>query len=153
MKLAPVIAALKRDSRRFETVVINSGHHTDLLRPFLDRFCLDVDHDLNVMQSGQMPNQARADPLGPRPGPDDFGLSKPVIHAYSRGPAPEISDREFGPHPGHCTYRFWQSKLIRRPSPIWRPGAEGPKDGQFDYKSLSDKKVVRWVANIRPNVS
>lgn len=64
IKLAPVVAALKRESASCETCVVNSGQHTDLLRPFLERFRLEVDHDLNVMQPGQTPNQTCARILG-----------------------------------------------------------------------------------------
>jgi UDP-N-acetylglucosamine 2-epimerase (non-hydrolysing) len=56
IKLAPVIHALKRKEERFETIVVNTGQHTDLLRTFFERFSVHVDHDLNVMQPGQTPN-------------------------------------------------------------------------------------------------
>jgi UDP-N-acetylglucosamine 2-epimerase (non-hydrolysing) len=56
IKLAPVIHGLRRRAKRFETIVVNTGQHTDLLRTFLDRFCVYPDHDLNVMQPGQTPN-------------------------------------------------------------------------------------------------
>ncbi|MCW5959794.1 MAG: UDP-N-acetylglucosamine 2-epimerase (non-hydrolyzing) [Pyrinomonadaceae bacterium] len=59
IKLAPVIAALKR-SPDFRSVVVSSSQHTDLLKPFLRIFDINVDHDLKVMSQDQTPNQVSA---------------------------------------------------------------------------------------------
>jgi UDP-N-acetylglucosamine 2-epimerase (non-hydrolysing) len=54
IKLAPVIHELEK--RSFETVVVSSTQHKQLLRPFLKTLKIDVDHDLGVMRPGQTPN-------------------------------------------------------------------------------------------------
>jgi UDP-N-acetylglucosamine 2-epimerase (non-hydrolysing) len=55
IKLAPVIRELK--SKNFQTVVVSSGQHTDLLAPFLQLLEIEVDYNLNVMTENQTPNQ------------------------------------------------------------------------------------------------
>lgn len=55
IKLAPVIFELKKRSE-FETVVVSSSQHTDLLAPFLRIFDIKVDYDLRVMTENQTPN-------------------------------------------------------------------------------------------------
>ena len=55
IKLAPVIFELKRN-KKFQTVVVSSSQHTDLLAPFLEIFKVKVDHDLQVMTANQTPN-------------------------------------------------------------------------------------------------
>ena len=55
IKLAPVILALKKCGN-FETVVVSSSQHTDLLAPFLEIFKIKVDYDLRVMTANQTPN-------------------------------------------------------------------------------------------------
>ncbi len=55
IKLAPVIAAL-RASHEFETVVVSTGQHREMLAQVIRVFDIAVDHDLEVMQ----PNQSLA---------------------------------------------------------------------------------------------
>ena len=59
IKLAPVVFELEKNPR-FQTVVVSSSQHTDLLRPFLNIFNLKVDFDLRVMTANQTPNQVAA---------------------------------------------------------------------------------------------
>ena len=59
IKLAPVIRELKRNPN-FQTVVVSSSQHTDLLTPFLKIFEFEVDYDLQVMTDNQTPNQVCA---------------------------------------------------------------------------------------------
>ena len=59
IKLAPVISTLKKHPD-FETVVVSSSQHTDLLTPFLRIFDIRVDYDLNVMTENQTPNSVCA---------------------------------------------------------------------------------------------
>ncbi len=59
IKLAPVIRELTKNPK-FETVVVSSSQHTDLLKPFLEIFELSVDYDLHVMTENQTPNQVCA---------------------------------------------------------------------------------------------
>lgn len=59
IKLAPVIFELKNNPN-FETVVVSSSQHTDLLKPFLQIFNIKVDYDLQVMTDNQTPNSVCA---------------------------------------------------------------------------------------------
>ena len=59
IKLAPVIKELKKVNE-FQTVTVSSSQHTDLLKPFLEIFNLEVDYDLEVMAENQTPNQVLA---------------------------------------------------------------------------------------------
>ncbi len=59
VKLSPVIAELKKIAH-FNTSVVSSSQHTDLLEPFLRLFSIDVDFDLKVMKENQSPNQVLA---------------------------------------------------------------------------------------------
>lgn len=59
IKLAPVIRELKKHSH-FETVVISSSQHTDLLKPFLQIFDIQVDYDMQIMTENQTPNSVCA---------------------------------------------------------------------------------------------
>lgn len=59
IKLAPVIAELKKRTE-FQTVVVSSSQHTDLLAPFLRIFNIKVDYDLGVMRENQTPNSVCA---------------------------------------------------------------------------------------------
>jgi len=52
IKMAPVIRELRRRSGRFDTTILSTGQHRDMLRQVLDVFELDVDHDLDVMSHG-----------------------------------------------------------------------------------------------------
>ncbi|MGI8469376.1 MAG: non-hydrolyzing UDP-N-acetylglucosamine 2-epimerase [Pyrinomonadaceae bacterium] len=58
IKLAPVIHELKK--KFFQTVVVSSSQHTDLLAPFLKIFSLKTDYDLRVMTENQTPTQVCA---------------------------------------------------------------------------------------------
>jgi UDP-N-acetylglucosamine 2-epimerase (non-hydrolysing) len=55
IKMAPVIAALKR-SKTFEPVVVNTGQHRELIEQVIDLFEIEIDRDLAVME----PNQSLA---------------------------------------------------------------------------------------------
>ncbi len=55
IKLAPVILRLKKH-KGFQTVVVSSSQHTDLLAPFLKIFKIKVDYDLRLMTANQTPN-------------------------------------------------------------------------------------------------
>jgi UDP-N-acetylglucosamine 2-epimerase (non-hydrolysing) len=55
IKLASVIYELKQ-RRGFETCVVSSSQHTDLLAPFLKIFDIRPDYDLRVMTENQTPN-------------------------------------------------------------------------------------------------
>ena len=59
IKLAPVIYELKR-RQDFQTRVVSSSQHTDLLAPFLNIFRIECDHDLRVMTENQTPNSVCA---------------------------------------------------------------------------------------------
>jgi len=56
IKCAPVIQELKRRGH-FETIVVSSSQHRDLLLPFVDIFDLSLDYDLRIMTANQTPNQ------------------------------------------------------------------------------------------------
>ncbi len=58
IKLAPVIHELRKKS--FETVVVSSGQHKQLLKPFLESLDIDVNFDLGVMRRNQSPNEVCA---------------------------------------------------------------------------------------------
>lgn len=53
IKLAPVIHELRKKS--FQTVVVSSSQHKQLLKPFLESFNVDVDFDLGIMRRNQTP--------------------------------------------------------------------------------------------------
>lgn len=55
IKLAPVIHELKKKS--FQTVVVSSSQHKELLKPFLKMLDIAVDFDLRVMTKNQTPNE------------------------------------------------------------------------------------------------
>lgn len=54
IKLAPVIHELRK--KFFQTVVVSSSQHKQLLAPFLASLEIDVDFDLGVMRRNQTPN-------------------------------------------------------------------------------------------------
>jgi len=56
IKMAPVIRALRADSR-FRCVVVATAQHRGLLDQMLERFRIDVDHDLDLMTEGQSPSE------------------------------------------------------------------------------------------------
>lgn len=55
IKLAPVIQELKKNS--FQTAVVSSSQHKQLLKPFLKMLKIETDFDLNVMKKNQTPNE------------------------------------------------------------------------------------------------
>lgn len=52
IKLAPVIAALDSDDR-FNSIVVSTGQHRDMLARIEKRFDIRPDHDLGLMEHGQ----------------------------------------------------------------------------------------------------
>jgi UDP-N-acetylglucosamine 2-epimerase (non-hydrolysing) len=57
IKLAPVIRQLELYPKRFRTINVSSGQHTNLLAPFVKLFGTRVDRNLEVMRPGQPLNQ------------------------------------------------------------------------------------------------
>jgi UDP-N-acetylglucosamine 2-epimerase (non-hydrolysing) len=55
IKLAPVIHELKR--KDFNTIVVSSSQHKDLLTPLFEILDIEVDHNLQVMTANQTPNE------------------------------------------------------------------------------------------------
>jgi UDP-N-acetylglucosamine 2-epimerase (non-hydrolysing) len=55
IKLAPIIHELKK--KFFQTVVVSSSQHKELLKPFLKMLDVSVDFDLRVMTKNQTPNE------------------------------------------------------------------------------------------------
>ncbi len=55
IKLAPVIRELKE--KGFQTVVVSSSQHKELLKPFLKMLDIQIDFDLRVMKKNQTPNE------------------------------------------------------------------------------------------------
>ncbi len=55
IKLAPVIHELRK--KFFQTIVVSSSQHKQLLRPFMDSLAIDVDFDLAVMRRDQSPSE------------------------------------------------------------------------------------------------
>lgn len=55
IKLAPVIHELRK--KFFQTIVVSSSQHKQLLKPFLESLKVDVDFDLGVMRKNQSPNE------------------------------------------------------------------------------------------------
>ena len=53
IKLAPVIHELRK--KFFQTIVVSSSQHKQLLKPFLETLKVDVDFDLGVMRRNQSP--------------------------------------------------------------------------------------------------
>src|SRR5438034_8655266 len=60
IKLAPVIHQLETRCHLFQTINVTSAQHTDLLYPFVRLFGIRIDHDLQLMEPGQTPNQVCA---------------------------------------------------------------------------------------------
>ena len=60
IKLAPVISELKANRKIFETTVVSSGQHADLILPFIELFKIRINHDLRVMRRNQKPNDVAA---------------------------------------------------------------------------------------------
>lgn len=55
IKLAPVVHELKK--KFFQTIVVSSSQHKELLKPFLRLLDIEVDFDLRVMTKNQTPNE------------------------------------------------------------------------------------------------
>ncbi|MEO6052176.1 MAG: UDP-N-acetylglucosamine 2-epimerase (non-hydrolyzing), partial [Pyrinomonadaceae bacterium] len=55
IKLAPVIHELRK--KFFQTVVVSSSQHKQLLKPFLETLQIEVDFDLGVMRKDQSPTE------------------------------------------------------------------------------------------------
>ncbi|HEX8566062.1 MAG TPA: UDP-N-acetylglucosamine 2-epimerase (non-hydrolyzing) [Pyrinomonadaceae bacterium] len=60
IKLAPVIRQLKANRKNFETIIVSSGQHADLIKPFVELFKIRINHDLRVMRRNQKPNDVAA---------------------------------------------------------------------------------------------
>ncbi len=58
IKLAPVIHELQR--KNFQTFVVSSSQHKELLKPFLKMLDIKLDADLRVMRRDQTPNEVCA---------------------------------------------------------------------------------------------
>ncbi|MBI4228699.1 MAG: UDP-N-acetylglucosamine 2-epimerase (non-hydrolyzing) [Deltaproteobacteria bacterium] len=56
IKMAPVIAALRRKPEIFEAHIVVTGQHRQMLYQVLQLFDIDPDVDLSVMTEGQTPN-------------------------------------------------------------------------------------------------
>lgn len=57
IKLSPIIQRLRHDKENFQTVVVSSGQHTDLIKPFVRLFKVRINRDLQVMTETQTPNE------------------------------------------------------------------------------------------------
>ena len=55
IKLAPVIRELRK--KFFQTIVVSSSQHKELLKPFLKMLNIEIDFDLRVMKQNQTPNE------------------------------------------------------------------------------------------------
>ena len=55
VKLAPVIYELRK--KYFQTVVVSSSQHKELLKPFLKTLDIETDFDMRVMKKNQTPNE------------------------------------------------------------------------------------------------
>lgn len=55
IKLSPVIHQLKK--RKFESIVVSSSQHKDLIAPFLDLLKIEANYDLEIMTDNQTPNE------------------------------------------------------------------------------------------------
>lgn len=60
IKFAPIIRELRSKPEFFETTIVSSGQHTDLLAPFLEIFGIKPDFDLRVMSPNQTPSDVCA---------------------------------------------------------------------------------------------
>lgn len=56
IKVAPVIKALERDDR-FDSVVVSTGQHKEMLDQVTAMFQIELNHDLHLMKSGQSLNE------------------------------------------------------------------------------------------------
>ena len=60
IKLAPVIRRFERYPDGFQTINVASSQHTSLLHPFVEKFGIRIDHDLDVMRPDQSPHHVGA---------------------------------------------------------------------------------------------
>ena len=58
IKFAPVVYQLKR--KLFQTIIVSSSQHKELLKPLLKTLNIKADFDLGVMQKNQTPNEVCA---------------------------------------------------------------------------------------------
>lgn len=58
IKLAPIINELK--NRLFQTIVVSSSQHRELLTPFLEMLGVETDYDLQAMRKNQTPSDVCA---------------------------------------------------------------------------------------------
>ena len=56
IKVAPVIKALDADDR-FESVIVSTGQHREMLEQVNKRFSIEPDHDMGLMKPGQSLNE------------------------------------------------------------------------------------------------
>lgn len=56
IKVAPVVSALQNDDR-FESVVVSTGQHKEMLKQVNKRFGITPDHDMALMKPGQTLNE------------------------------------------------------------------------------------------------
>ena len=56
IKVAPVIKALENDDR-FDSVVVSTGQHREMLEQVNKRFGIEPDHDMGLMKPGQSLNE------------------------------------------------------------------------------------------------
>lgn len=56
IKVAPVVKALEADDR-FQSVVVSTGQHKEMLEQVNKRFGIEPDHDLSLMKPGQSLNE------------------------------------------------------------------------------------------------
>lgn len=57
IKLAPVISRLQSNCAQFQTVIVSSGQHKELLAPFAEMFRLKSDYELRIMTEDQTPSE------------------------------------------------------------------------------------------------
>ncbi|MBS1797352.1 MAG: UDP-N-acetylglucosamine 2-epimerase (non-hydrolyzing) [Acidobacteria bacterium] len=55
IKLAPIIHELRQ--KFFQTIVVSSSQHKELLKPFLKMLDIETDFDLRIMRKNQTPNE------------------------------------------------------------------------------------------------
>ena len=53
IKMAPLVKALQKKSREFQTIVCVTGQHREMLDQVLQIFDIQPDYDLNIMKQGQ----------------------------------------------------------------------------------------------------
>jgi UDP-N-acetylglucosamine 2-epimerase (non-hydrolysing) len=76
IKLAPVVLALRADSR-FKLVTCSTGQHRDMVKPVCDFFGVTIDYDLEIMVAGQTIDHVASSVLLKLPAV--FAVEKPDI--------------------------------------------------------------------------